>query len=212
MSPHEPALKKAVVFVDGQNLYRAVKDAFGYHHPNYNIKLLSEKVCSDHNWNLVGIHFYTGVPDPQDDPLWHTFWSKKLSYMGRLGIELFSRPLRYHNEEFTCPSCHKMYTSLVGHEKGVDVRLAIDVIRFAHENKYDVAVIFSQDQDLSEVASEVKKISIEQKRWIKVASLFPMSPTVKNTAGINGTEWIRIDKKTYDACIDPADYRKLLEK
>lgn len=207
MTPVEPKAKNTIVFVDGQNLYRTAKDAFGYNYPNYNIKLLSEKVCSSQGWNLTGIYFYTGVPDPQDNTFWHNFWSKKLSYMGRLGIKLFSRSLRYHNEDFTCPSCNKIYTSLVGHEKGVDVRIALDVIRLAHEKKYDVAVIFSQDQDLSELAGEVRRISIEQNRWIKLASAFPISPTSKNTKGINKTEWVKIDKKTYDVCIDPNDYR-----
>jgi uncharacterized LabA/DUF88 family protein len=39
---------------------------------------------------------------------------------------------------------------LVGEEKGMDVRLAVDVVRMAREKLYDVALIFSQDQDLSE--------------------------------------------------------------
>ncbi len=203
----EPKIKNAIVFVDGQNLYRAAKDSFGYNYPNYNIKLLSEKICSLQGWNLTTVYFYTGVPDPQDNALWHNFWSKKLSYMGRLGIKLFTRSLRYHNRDFLCPSCNKTYTSLVGHEKGVDVRIALDVIRLAHERKYDVAVIFSQDQDLTEVADEVRRISIEQDRWIKIASAFPKSPTSRNGKGINNTEWIKIDKKTYDACIDLNDYR-----
>jgi len=126
--------------------------------------------------------------------------------MGRSGIHLYSRSLRYHNKDFKCPSCDKVYTTLVGHEKGVDVRLALDVIRFANERLYDVAVIFSQDQDLKEVAEEIVRISKEQKRWIRIASAFPVSPTYKGR-GIDRTEWIKIDKKTYDACIDPNDYR-----
>lgn len=199
-------MKNAVIFVDGQNLYRAAKDAFGYHYPNYDIKLLSERVCSNQGWNLSDIYFYTGVPDYQDDIFWHNFWSKKLSYMGRSGINLFSRSLRYHNEDFKCPSCNKVYTSLVGHEKGVDVRLALDVIRLAHQKRYDVGVIFSQDQDLSEVAEEITRISKEQSRWIKIASAFPVSPTYRGR-GINKTDWIKIDKQTYDSCLDPNDYR-----
>jgi uncharacterized LabA/DUF88 family protein len=39
-----------------------------------------------------------------------------------------------------------------GEEKGIDVRNAIDVIRMAHRAEYDIAILFSQDQDLSEVA------------------------------------------------------------
>jgi hypothetical protein len=77
----------------------------------------------------------------------------------------------------------------------------------ARENRYDVALIFSQDQDLSEVADEIRAISVQQSRWIKIACAFPTSPTAENRRGINGTQWIKIDRATYDSCLDPNDYR-----
>jgi hypothetical protein len=77
----------------------------------------------------------------------------------------------------------------------------------ARENLYDVALIFSQDRDLSEAADEVKAISVQQGRSIEVACAFPFSPTAENRRGINGTDWIKIDRTTYDACLDPNDYR-----
>ena len=75
-------------------------------------------------------------------------------------------------------------TVLVGQEKGIDVRLALDIVRLARESAYEVAVVFSQDQDLSEVADEVKQISIAQNRWIRLVSAFPASPTYANRRGI----------------------------
>jgi len=203
----EPAIKRTIVFIDGQSLYRSAKEAFGYVYPNYDVKLLSEKICSGQGWQTNEIRFYTGVPDLQDNALWYNFWNNKLTNMGQKGVKIFSRALRYHNEKWECPSCSKIHTSLVGHEKGIDVRIALDVIRLAHEKLYDVAAIFSQDQDLSEVADEVRRISAEQTRWIKIASAFPMSPTYKNNRGINKTDWVKIDRQTYDSCIDPNDYR-----
>jgi len=92
-------------------------------------------------------------------------------------------------------------------EKGIDVRIALDVIRMAHHRLYDVALIFSQDQDLSEVAEEIRVIAGEQNRWIKIASAFPFSPTTRNRRGVNKTDWIRIDRATYDRCLDRRDYR-----
>jgi hypothetical protein len=44
-------------------------------------------------------------------------------------------------------------------------------------------------------------------RWIKIACAFPVSPTVENPRGINGADWIEIDRKMYDSCLDPLDYR-----
>lgn len=203
----EPPIKRTIAFIDGQSLFYSAKEAFGYIYPNYNVKLLSEKICMNKGWQLTEIYFYTGVPDVQDNIFWHNFWTKKLSYMGRIGIEIFARELRYHNEQVNCPLCKKSFTKLVGHEKGVDIRVALDIIRLAHEQNYDVALVFSQDQDLTEVADEIRKIAKEQKRWIKMASAFPLSPTSRNMSGINKTDWIKINKTTYDSCIDPTDYR-----
>lgn len=202
----EPKKKRAIVFADGQSLFYAAKDAFGYNYPNYDVKLLSEKICLNKGWNLAQVRFYTGIPDEGDDKFWYNFWINRLTYMGQVGIEIFSRPLRYRNKTVKLPD-GKDYTFLVGQEKGIDVRIALDIIRLAHEKSYDVALIFGQDQDLSEVADEVRRISVEQKRWIKIASVFSVSPTYKNTRGINKTDWIKIDRQAYDSCIDPKDYR-----
>jgi hypothetical protein len=81
------------------------------------------------------------------------------------------------------------------------------VISLAHQRAFDVAVLFCRDQDLTELADEVKTISKEQNRWIKLASAYPYSPAVKHYRGIDRTEWIKIDRATYDRCIDKRDYR-----
>jgi hypothetical protein len=127
--------------------------------------------------------------------------------MGREAVRVFSRPLRYRNRTVKLPD-GTQHTYLTGEEKGIDVRIALDVIRLANAREYDVAVIFSQDQDLSEVANEIRTIAGQQDRWIKIACAFPFSPTTRNTRGIDKTDWIRIDRATYDACLDRRDYRR----
>jgi uncharacterized LabA/DUF88 family protein len=202
----EPATKRAVVFFDGQNLYRAAKDAFGYHFPNYDPLALAEAVCGRHGWDPAEARFYTGVPDAHDDARWNHFWTAKLAQMGRNGVYTFARSLRYRNQRVRLPDGTEQ-TFLVGQEKGIDVRIALDIVRLAHRGAYDVVLVFSQDQDLSEAADEIRLIAREQQRWIKIASAFPSSPTVRNSRGINKTDWIAIDRATYDACLDPRDYR-----
>ncbi len=204
--PAEPSVKRAVAFIDGQNLFYAAKKAFGYRFPNYNPKALAERISASRGWTLSQTFFYTGIPDPTDNPFWNHFWTAKLAVMGTRSVRTFSRPLRYRNQTVRLPGGGTT-TILVGEEKGIDVRLALDAVRMARENLYDVALIFSQDQDLSEAVDEIKAISIQQARWIKVACAFPTSPTAENRRGINATDWITIDRATYDACIDPFDYR-----
>lgn len=204
--PIEPAIKRTVVFVDGQNLYWAAKEAFGYTYPNYDVKALAETICGRQVWKLVQTRFYTGIPAPEDNAAWNHFWIAKMAAMGRQGITVFSRPLRYRNKRIRLADGSE-HTFLSGEEKGIDVRIALDIIRLAHQCQYDVALILSQDQDLSEVANEIRTLSTEQDRWIKLASAFPSSITARNRRGIEGTDWIRIDKETYDACLDRRDYR-----
>jgi uncharacterized LabA/DUF88 family protein len=204
--PAEPSVKRTVVFIDGQNLFHAAREAFGYIFPNYDVRALAEHVCRARGWQLASVRFYTGVPDATDDPAWNHFWSGKLAVMGRQAVVVYSRSLRYRNKRVRLPNGTE-HTYLAGEEKGIDVRIAIDVIRMAHRGECDVALIFSQDQDLSEVAAEIRAIAAEQQRWIKVACAFPLSPTTHNRRGINGTDWIPIDRATYDACLDRRDYR-----
>ncbi|MEI7851029.1 MAG: NYN domain-containing protein [Kiritimatiellales bacterium] len=203
----EPSAKRVMAFFDGQNLFYAAKDAFGYPFPNYDPHKLATEICKTKGWNLSGIRFYTGIPDIIADPDRHHFWSAKLAVMGTRGIKPFTRTLRYQNKVISLPN-GQLTTAQVGREKGIDVRIALDIVRFALENRYDVALIFSQDQDLSEAVDDVLSIARRDNRWIKVACAFPISPTYQNTRGINKTDWIKIDRATYDTCIDPNDYRR----
>jgi len=202
--PPEPAVKRAVAFIDGQNLFHAAREAFGYTWPNYDVLALAGSVTKAAGWALDRVRFYTGIP--KTDPRWNRFWSAKLLAMSRQGVIVYSRPLRYRNKRVKLPDGTE-HAFLTGEEKGIDVRIALDVIRGAHRREYDVAIVFSQDQDLSEAADEVRVISQEQGRWIKMACAFPSSPTSRNRRGINKTDWVRIDRATYEACLDASDYR-----
>ncbi len=204
--PTEPKTKRTIAFVDGQNLFYAVKKAFGYTYPNYDVAKLAEAICDKMGWNLTDIYFYTGIPSLQDKPLWSKFWTKKLAVMGTQGIHVFSRELHYRNQTLVLPD-GQTRTLLVGQEKGVDVRIALDTVRLARGRNYDVGLIFSQDQDLNEVVEEVRMIASERKRWIKLASAYPVSPTITNRRGIDKTDWIHIDRKLYDSCLDCREYR-----
>ena len=120
--PVEPPIKRAVSFIDGQNLYRHAKDAFGHHHPNYDPQRLADAVCADCGWMNHGMHFYTGVPSADQTPMWHGYWTRRLTAMKRSGIVVTSRPLRYRIErvQLSNGSVHELP---VGREKGIDLRL-----------------------------------------------------------------------------------------
>lgn len=203
----EPEIKKAVAFFDGQNLFRHAKSAFGHDHPNYDPQKLFKSICTKFSWRESGIRFYTGVPSAEKDPSRHGYWSNRLLAFRRSGILVESRPVRYRSEEVILPDGTKKHIE-TAQEKGIDIRIALDIIRLTLSRQLDVAVIFSQDQDLAEVVKEVKEIAKSQDRWVKVASAFPCGPKATSPRGINGSEWIKIDEQNYNSCLDNKDYRQ----
>lgn len=186
----EPTVKRAIAFFDGQNLYHCAREVFNRPSPDFDPLKLAKKICELKGWQLHQVRFYTGIPDEKDNDFWHYFWMAKLASMGKRRIYTFSRPIRS------------------GKEKGIDIRIALDMVRLARHGNYDVGIIFSQDQDLSEAVDEIKEQAFISDKWIKLASAFPDSLLSKNKRGVNGTDWIRIDEKLYTSCLDPNDYRR----
>ncbi len=214
--PPEPPLKRVFAYVDAQNLFNGAKEAFdefgGYEFPGYDPVKLTEAICRIQGWTFVKLHIYTGLPAPSDPR--HTWWNRKLQVLASRDVATFARSVRYSEQDVTLKSGATV-RGRVAREKGVDVRIALDVVRHAFEQRYEVALLYSQDQDLSEAIADVKLIANQQGRWIKTASAFPVgasniSPVTgdkRNERGINGSKEVKIPKLLYDACLDHRDYR-----
>lgn len=205
-TPAEPTTKRAITFFDGQNLYHCAREAFGHGWPKYDPMKMSQSICAAHGWTLKAAQFYTGRPDAADDAFWSAWWQKKLLAISRSGVKVESRELKYRDRVIDVgDGC--TITQRIGEEKGIDVRIAVDLIRRTYDQDMDVAVIFSQDQDLAEATKEAKRIARAQGRWFKIVSAYPASASYRNKRGIDQTDWFKMDETFYDACVDPRDYR-----
>lgn len=199
-------LKNAIAFIDGQNLFRHAKEAFGHYHPNYNPVALHKAVCAANGWRPTIVRFYTGVPDMKRDPEWAGYWNNRVLAMKRAGIVVTTRQLKYR-EKTGFNANGDAETLIVAQEKGIDIRIALDVVSLSLRKQFDVGVIYSQDQDLNEIVEEVKNISLLQNRHIKLACAFPTGPSASYDRGIDKIDWFGMDQSFYDACLDPRDYR-----
>ncbi|MGH6872591.1 MAG: NYN domain-containing protein [Rhizomicrobium sp.] len=197
--------KYAMAFFDGQNLFQHAKDAFGHYFPNYDPKKLHEWVCASRGWKSNLVRFYTGVPDQLHSPMWTAYWSNRVLAMKRAGIAVTTRPLRYRDKEVEVNGEKEIVST--PQEKGIDVRIALDLVSCALSEQFDVAVIYSQDQDLCEAVDEVKAIAKKANREIEVACAFPYGVNATSKRGIDRTTWIKIEEADYNACLDPHDYR-----
>jgi len=193
---------RTIVFIDGQNLYHLAKEAFGcggagpvvYSYPSYDVERLAKRLTNAKpDRILTQIRFYTGVPDPDvgyDEVRWHMFWTNKLRHIKNQGIYVYKGRINSSRQE-----------------KGVDVSLAIDLIDLTYQNKYDLAILISQDWDFGPAVRLAKAVATGQGRSIVFESCFPYGAGSTSDRGIPGTTWIKIDQNLYDRCIDLNDYR-----
>lgn len=209
IAPARPNPVRVRAFVDGSNLFNSLKRCFGHRHPNYDIARLAQAVVAlEPNRLLVGTSFYIGIPKPLDDADKNAWWSKKLAAMGRTGVSVNTRHLKRRELSIKLGGLvffEKTVPRLV--EKGIDLKLGLDLVRLARNNAYDAAIVFSQDGDLVEAVEEVHSIATEQNRWIQVECAYPVAGGVDSWP-IRRTMPRQITRALYDLSIDPTDYRK----
>ncbi len=193
---------RVIVLFDGQNLFRAAKDAWGpdppapsspYSWPSYNVECLAHHLVSlAPNRSLSEVRFYTGVYSKAVDAPRHHFWTNKLNHLEIRGVHVYRGRVSANHQE-----------------KGVDISLALDLLQATYEQRYEVAIIVSQDSDFGPAVRQAKNVAGSQGRELVFESAFPVGPNTSRgrRRGIPGTQWVHMDQTAYDACHDPADYR-----
>ena len=141
--------KRAFVFIDGSNFYFKLKELSSRLDGKFS--LLDFQFRKFAEWlvvpnELVEIHYYVGaIRRELDNEKSEKMYADQQKLIGKLqqqNIFITLGQLIRHPD--------KTY-----HEKGVDVRLAVEMIRFAREDKYDQAYLVSSDTDLVPAIEEV---------------------------------------------------------
>lgn len=197
---------RTIVFIDGQNLYHLAKHAWAprggkmwhkYSWPSYDVLRLANRLVGMRPGHVLAeTRFYTGVPNPHhgdQQRRWYEFWANKIRTLRSQGVCVYRGTVNRW-----------------GQEKGVDVSLAIDLIQATYEERFDAAIIVSQDSDFGPAVRLSKLISEEQGRLRSFESIFPWPQAIrKRPRGIPGTRWSPLNKAVYDSCYDPTDYRTI---
>ncbi len=210
-APAKPKPARVYAFIDGNNLFNWAKRCFGYKYPNYDVKKLAESIVAmGKDRELVGVNFYVGIPKKVDDPKNHDWWMRKLAAMGKLGVRVTTRNLKRRELTIKLGGIVRFETTIPRlQEKGIDLKLGLDMVRLARNGDYDTAIVFSQDGDLVEAVEEVYDVAKKQNQRIQVECAYPIAPGIASWPIRRTTTTRQIDRATYDACIDPTDYRKL---
>lgn len=142
-----PDLHRVVLFIDYQNAYSGAREAFfqkndfhskGQFHPT----LLGNNICGRDVTRmpreLGEVRVYAGLPSSSREPRSYGARMRQISGWEKLGITVVPRTLRYPRD----------WPSTPAQEKGIDVKLAVDLVMLKMQNAYDVGIVFSGDTDL----------------------------------------------------------------
>ena len=192
-------------------LLHSAKRRFGYKIPNCDVsKLVSAIAAAAPNRTLQATYYYIGVARVEHDKENHNWWNRKLSAMGRTGVKVIRRNLKPRELCISISGViHHESKNIKLIEKGIDLRLGLDLVKHSRLNLFDVAIIFSQDGDLAEAVDDAYEIARDQKRKIEIECAFPVAAGHPTQYGIKRTTTREFDKILYDGCIDPTHYDQL---
>lgn len=141
---------RAIIFIDGNNFYFRLKDLTVS--LSGRVRLLDFSYRSFASWligenELVEIRYYIGALKRQmgnnKAEEMYANQQKLFAHLQQQGVVIRLGQLIQHPDR-------------TFHEKGVDVRLSVEMIRFARENRYDLAYLLSSDTDLVAAVEEVQ--------------------------------------------------------
>lgn len=155
-------MKRVAVFIDGSNFYNGLRDNIG--RMDVDFHRFGEKMAEMAEGGLLRIYYYNARVDPDFDP---DNYEKQQRFITHLA----------HTPHLTLRLGKLVYYQVRGEdsgrkhyavEKGLDVKLAIDLVRLAVNRACEVAVIVSGDKDLAEVVEYGKEMGLEV-----VSAFFP---------------------------------------
>jgi len=150
------SIERVYVFIDGGNLYKSMRDHLSY--TRININRFSEGLCGTSR-RLVKICYYNAPLNQQENPSGYKEQQKFFSALRKTSyLELRLGNLRKRERKFLCPECQKETTFPYWIEKGVDVRLAVDLLGYAFDDQYDTAILITQDGDFVPAVQEVQRL------------------------------------------------------
>lgn len=144
-------MKKVFVYIDGQNFYHGLKD-YKLDGKSFNFRTFAEELCA--RKTLVAIKYF-GAKYPSSESLQRH--NADDAFFKTLTEKLKIQVIEGRFQVLELKSRTGKITRRLPREKGVDVRLATELIIDAFHDVYDEAYVLSSDTDLIPAIKEVKK-------------------------------------------------------
>ncbi|MDY0097014.1 MAG: NYN domain-containing protein [Candidatus Dojkabacteria bacterium] len=138
-----PKKQRVKIFIDGSNFFFYCKELGIPTFPKFDFEKFINFLLEDRE--LVQKNYYIGAIRAKED-------DKKALKMMANQMSFFSYLKKYNwkiNKGYLLKSNDKY------HEKGVDVKLALDLVLGAVDNQYDIALLLSSDTDILPAVEQV---------------------------------------------------------
>jgi len=169
-------MKKAILFIDANNWYHNVKPSFKP--SDIDILKLKEFISCEKYLKIVEVRWYASMPNRKDSELVYKRQRAFLGHLQKQGIKIITRKLqRLSNKELKkkrqdfieswdlCKVCkpivEESFLDISDHnqkEKGIDVWIAIDMVKEAIKDNLDCCVLIAGDADYVPAFSLIKEI------------------------------------------------------
>lgn len=140
---------RCLIFIDGNNFYNGVKKLINDNSISllqFNYVKFGDFLCKDNT--CVEIRYYIGAVSRCGDSKSESMYANQqrlIALLQRYNIPVILGTIIKHPDK-------------TFHEKGVDVRIAVEMIRLARTDKYDKAILISSDTDLVPAVEEVHSL------------------------------------------------------
>lgn len=138
---------RAIVVFDASNFYFKLKSLGLKHKSHFDYLKFSKYIAKNHS--LQSMYYAIGEfkAKPTDKPDIREKMAKQQELLSRLEKDGFIIQLGY-----------LLKTDGIYHEKGVDVQLAVDIMKGAYLDQYDICYLVSTDTDLLPAITEAQSV------------------------------------------------------
>jgi uncharacterized LabA/DUF88 family protein len=131
--------ERVAIFIDGSNFYHCLKLEFGK--ASIDFEAFAQKLIGDRK--LIRVYYYNAARRREDG---EQGYQEQQRFFNRL------RKIPYITVKLG--RLEKRGNTTV--EKGVDINIAVDMLRYAHNDAYDTAILVSGDGDFATAVEAVK--------------------------------------------------------
>jgi uncharacterized LabA/DUF88 family protein len=201
----------AILFIDGNNFYHNVKK---WIKPSLiDIKKISRFIEEKRKTKISEIRWYVFMPDKESNEIVYQKQRSFLSHLEKQGIKVITRKLqKLSNKELVkkrqllmdswdlCEICRPLVEEGFAEikdpnqkEKGIDVWIAIDMVKESLQNKLDCCILLSGDADFVPAGNLIKEIG---KKFLSCSILNGYSNELRQNF-----EYILIKREELNKCL-----------